>query len=197
MKRLQILGLIVGMLGLIACQTTTSEYQQLVDSELASGVRHDSLFLGLYLGMTSEAFYKHCWELNKNGTIMEGPQNTTARQKVDYFGEPAFMDFYPGFHEEKIWSMPVAFSYEAWSPWNKHLWSDKLIEKVKDLMDEWYGPGYIEIKNPTPLGSNAFIKIQGNRRISIYYSEDSKVHVDFVDLPVENELKAEEEKKKK
>ena len=194
MKRLQVLGIIIGILGLIACGGTKSEYQQLADKELASGARYDSLFLGLHFGMSSEAFYKHCWELNKKGYIMEGPQNATARQKIEVFENEAFMDFYPSFHEDKIWSMPVTFQYAAWSPWNKHLWSDKLIEEVKDLMDQWYGPGYIEVKNPGSQGSNAYIKVNGNRRISIYYAEEAKVHVDFVDLPTESAIKAAERK---
>ena len=92
------------------------------------------------------------------------------------------MDFYPKFYEDKIIEMPVTFSYRAWSPWNKDLFADSLKFEVLDLMREWYGSGFLEIKNPKNPGSSAFVKVDGNRRISIYNLDDSKVQVDIVDL---------------
>lgn len=170
-----------------AC-TQTSEYHRLVEQELASGLRHDSLFLGIYLGMSSKDFYAHCWQLNKQGLIKEGSNNTSVLYKIDGLKYPASMDFYPRFINDQIVEMPVLFAYDSWSPWNKHLFSDQLQVEVLQLMEQWYGPGFIEVPNPGPVGGNAFVKVNGNRRISIYYKDDWKVRVDFVDLVAKQEL---------
>jgi len=173
--------------------SASSEYNKMEERELASGVRQDSLFLGLYLGMTSKDFYDHCWELNKKGTIREGASNTTAHYPIKDFRSPAGMDFYPKFEKGIITAMPLTFAYDGWSPWNKHLFAEHLILEVKSLMEKWYGTGFVEIKNPNPTGSNAWVKVDGNRRISIYYIDDSKVSADIVDLIA---LKASEDSKK-
>ena len=46
-----------------------SKYESRLTHELASGVRYDSLFMGIYLGMSEQDFYTHCWMLNREGLI--------------------------------------------------------------------------------------------------------------------------------
>ena len=159
-----------------------SPYHQMEARELARSERFDSLFLGIYLGMNSKDFYMHCWELNKKGLIREGSSNTTVYYPIDLLKHPASMEFYPGFHNDSIIEMPVVFSYDAWAPWNKHLFADSLKIDVLHLMEDWYGEGFLEIESPKPAWGNAFVKVEGNRRISIYNLDDSKVKVDLVDL---------------
>ena len=160
----------------------SSAYYEMEARELSGNERFDSLFFGLYLGMTSKEFYTHCWDLNKTGIIRQGASNTTVYYEIPDFNSPAGMDFYPRFHEDKIIEMPLTFSYKAWSPWNRRLYADSLKIEVLNLMEEWYGNGFLEIKNPKNPGSSAFVKIDGNRRISIYNLDDSKVQVDISDL---------------
>ena len=57
----------------------TSPYLILEKKELSSGVRYDSLFLGVKFGMSSEEFYSHCWELNKKELIKQGPSNSSVK----------------------------------------------------------------------------------------------------------------------
>lgn len=166
----------------------TTPYHEMEARELARDVRFDSLFFGLYLGMQSKDFYTHCWELNKQGLIRQGASNTSVYYGIDDFKYPAGMDFYPKFYEDKIIEMPIVFSYEAWAPWNRHLFADSLKAEVLGRMEEWYGPGFIEVESPSPLYGNAFVKIDGNRRISIYNKDDSEVNVDIVDLKKLKEL---------
>ncbi len=163
-------------------------YYELEQRELAKNIRHDSLFFGLYLGMTSKDFYVHCWNLNKQGLIRQGAANTSVFYEINEFKYRAGMDFYPRFHEDKIIAMPLIFSYQAWSPWQRHLYSDSLQAEVLSLMQQWFGEGFLEIPNPKKNGENAFVKIDGNRRISIYPVDDSKVEVDIVDLPIYRSL---------
>ena len=53
-------------------------YKDLEKTELASGKRNDSLFMGIYLGMPSKDFYVHCWQLNNEGLFTDGATNTSV-----------------------------------------------------------------------------------------------------------------------
>ncbi len=176
------LFLLIMFIGVVSCHHS-SEYYQMEERELASGIRHDSLFFGLYLGMPAKDFYDRCWKLNKQGLVREGTSNTTVYYRVTDFNNPAAMDFYPIFYKDSIVSMPITFTYEAWSPWNKDLFAIKLMPEVLTLMEEWFGPGFIEVASSDPQKGTAYVKMDGNRRISVYSFSDQYVNVDIVDLP--------------
>ncbi len=117
--------------------------------ELASGVRYDSLFMGLYLGMPEKDFYLHCWQLNKKGLIRQGESNTTVYYKLkNQLKYPAAMDFYPRFMQGKIYEMPVTVKYKGWAPWNKNLTSDNLQHNLVKWYEKTYGKGFIEVRHP-------------------------------------------------
>ena len=59
-----------------------SKYERRLKQELASGVRYDSLFMGLYFGMPEKEFYTHCWKLNIKGLIRQGESNTTVEYEI-------------------------------------------------------------------------------------------------------------------
>lgn len=166
-----------------------SEYQRMKDRELARGIRKDSLFLGIYLGMTSQEFYDHCFQLNRNKQIVEGPNNTTAQYTVEGFKNPTRMLFYPEFYEDRIFEMPMTFHCFNWSLWNTSTSSDSLLPEVKRLMESWYGNGFIEVKSPS--GERGWVKIEGNRRILIRKYEDGNVLVRITDLIVEEAARRE------
>ena len=107
--------------------TPKAKYERKLKNELAKGVRYDSLFLGLYLGMPEKDFYIHCWELNKKGLIRQGSNNTTVEYRMeDELKYPGIMNFYPSFVDSKIAEMPVKLTYAGWAPWNQKLSSDSL-----------------------------------------------------------------------
>lgn len=164
---------------LVSCKKK-SLYHQTVKKELASGIKQDSIFLGFYFGMESQDFYNKCWELNKAGLAREGSQNTTVYQKITELNHDAGFEFYPLFKNDKIQSMLGHVAYIGWSPWNKELWPDKLIEDLKNLFEEWYGPGFFPIKSPGR--GKAYVKIDGNRRIVLYHEKDQRVEFLFSDL---------------
>ena len=123
-----------------SCKSTPEqEYKAREAKELASGVRYDSLFLGLSLGMSMDEFYDRCWQMNKQGLIMEGANNTTVRYEIQEFQHPASMEFYPSSENGKVTAMPISFMYDAWAPWNKELQAKELIIEVIKLMESWYG----------------------------------------------------------
>lgn len=176
---------VIGIVSVFAagCQ---SEYHRKVEQELASGVRQDSLFLGISFNMDQKAFFGHCWELNKQGLLKQGPENMTIEYKVDELDYPAKMYFYPEFHKGRIYEMPVTFQYDGWAPWNKNLASDSLQLDVLELFKTWYGDDFMEINHPEE--GIAYVKVDGNRRISIFTTNEMEVNVLFTDLTLEEEV---------
>jgi len=154
---------------------------------MASGIRNDSLFMGIYLGMPEKNFYTHCWALNRQGIIKQGMRNTTVeyqmREELNY---PAIMDFYPIFEKGKIYEMPVKFVYSGWAPWNKSLGSDSLQFNILKWYEKQYGKGFLAVEHPKR--GIAYVKIDGNRRISIFKENDTYVWAIFTDMSVKREV---------
>lgn len=162
-----------------AC-TQKTEYQKVLEKELATGVRNDSLFYDFYFGMPSDSFYAYCWDMNKKGEFMEGSSNQTVKTEVLGLPYRANFEFYPLFKDEKIQSMVCTFNYPAWAPWNTYLNSENLIEDLKVMLQIWYGGEFFETKR-IGLGKT-YTMIQGNRRIVLYCEQDNRVEVLYSDL---------------
>lgn len=164
----------------IACDKRTP-YEEMLQRELDSGVRQDSLFLGYYFGMPKQEFFDHSWDMNQQ-KIITGRSH--VRYKLEDFSSEATMVFYPDFKDDKIHRMPVEIQFDAWAIWNRELYADSLIVEVMDLFEDTYGTGFLHTLHPE-VGKESWIKIDGNRRISIYQHDDRKVRVEFLDLTAE------------
>lgn len=154
----------------------------------------DSLFFGLYLGMPQKDFFDRCTELNKQQLITQGPGNTNVeyRYKAEFDSEVS-MRFFPTLIENKIFEMPVTYSYVAWAPWNKQYWADSLLEKVLLKYKDWYGEDFKLINHPTQ--GKVYYKIDGKRRINLFVKDEQFVQAVFTDLKVEARLKKEYEER--
>jgi len=180
-----LLPILVSGVILIGC-SPKSRYDRIVKRELASGVRYDSLFLGLYFGMPEKTFYMHCWDLNKKGMIRQGESNTTVLFDLKKeLKHPAVMDFYPRFKEGKIFELPVRFKYTGWAPWNKELSSGNLELDVLEWYKKTYGNKFIKVQHPKR--GVAYVQVKGNRRITIFIETDLYVWAYFTDLSVTKE----------
>lgn len=176
--------------GLYSCGGESKNYKELVEKERKSGKRADSLFLGFYFGMTSKEFYTYCWELNKKGVFRDGNNNTMVLYKIDTgLNHPAEMNFYPDFYENKIARMRVEYAYDGWAPWNKKLYADSLLPQVLKLYERWYPDGNKFIRLTNPEKGIIYVKVDGNRRITIGAYNDRIVKVDFTDLNIEDKLR--------
>jgi len=161
--------------------TTRMKYKYKLRRELASGERHDSLFLGLSLGMTQREFYLHCWRLNQKGLLRQGTGNSTAEYNVEKeLKYPATMNFYPAFENNRIIEMPVTFKYNGWAPWNKALSADSLQQDVLNWYKKTYGDDFLKVAHPSR--GHAWVRIDGNRRITIYKKDDMTVWTIFTDM---------------
>ncbi|MBN7802935.1 hypothetical protein J0A67_18805 [Algoriphagus aestuariicola] len=156
---------------------------------MASGKIQNELFLGLKLGMDRKAFYQTCWDLNQQGLLVNGPSELSVEYRPTMPSRfPTKMMFYPRFEDERIYLMPIEFTYEGWAPWNEDLKAEKLREDVVKLFESWYGPGFIEVYNEDK-SQIVFVKMDGNRRIRIFKKHLSVVRAEISDLPVEKKLK--------
>lgn len=149
-----------------------------------SSAKYDSLFLGISLGMDAKAFYDHCWTLNKEKKVIHGPTN----QSVEYAfemepGIKVFMRFYPYFYKDKIYQMPVTFTYERWAPWARDYHADKLIEKVVPMLNTWYG-GEFQSK-VDPRKGRVYARIDGHRRMFAFVKDEQFVQLVITDMDAE------------
>ncbi|MBE9517807.1 MAG: hypothetical protein IMY68_04525 [Bacteroidetes bacterium] len=161
--------------------TPGKTYERRLKRELASGIRYDSLFMGLSFGMSQKEFYEHCWDMNKDSIIKQGSANMSVQydlnEELEY---PATMNFYPKFDSGKIVEMPVRFIYNGWAPWTKELSASNLAIDVKNWYEDIYGKGFITVTHP--MNGDAYTKIDGNRRITIYVENDLYVWARFTDM---------------
>jgi len=189
MRYSKLVLIVVIMTAIFACNSGDRKYDQLVQEELSRGVRKDTLFQGIKLGMTAKEFYAHCWEMNKRGVFFAGPGNMTVLYKFSKeLKYPASMNFYPDFNQGKIYKMRVIFSYDAFAPWNRRLFADSLQLDVLNLLKKWYKDrDFISISDDTK--GTIFVQVDGNRRIIIGKYDDAHVKVDYTDLLVDEKIK--------
>lgn len=179
-----LLLLMIGVL-FFSC-TPRTKYERRLKSELASGIRQDSLFLGIRLGMSDFDFYTRCWELNRQGLIKQGSGNMSVEYKLENeLKHPVTLNFYPNFQQGKIYEMPVRFMYNGWTPWDKEYSAESLEADVLNWYKKIYGKPFIEVKHPK--WGTAYVKIDGNRRITIFKEDESHVWAVFTDMTVTKE----------
>lgn len=178
MKRKLLLPLMVGLSTLILSCNDRADGPKL---------NYDSLFLGFNLGMERQAFFDHCWDYNKKEILIHGTANQTVLYQLkEVVKSPVSMNFYPSFYEDKIFEMPVSFSYEAWAPWNRQYYADSLFVDMVKVFKKWYGDDFKELNHPE-MGK-VFYKIDGKRRINLYIRDERFVQAVFTDMKVEKEL---------
>jgi len=179
----------------IACSedSAVDKYNKLVKKELGSNQRVDSVFLGINLGMAQQRFFMHCWEMNKKGIFTDGNDlsgSMTVLYKLpNELKYPASMNFYPDFQDSTIWKMRVSFHYDGWMPWNKSLGADSLLQQVVGMYKKWYSEGNSFIQIDDEKRGTVYVKVDGNRRITIKKHDDVAVKVEYVDMLVEKQIK--------
>lgn len=168
---------------LTACE---SEYSKTVKSEVKSGVKHEELFLEMNMGMTKKEFYSHCWDLNKRQLISQGSGNKYAKHIMELKNEndsitKVVVLFYGIFDKfDVMYGMDMKMEYYSWAPWNKELHAPALAERIQKYYMDLYGMNpFIEIDIDQ---HKAFAKIDGNRQILIYPTDNKSVSVKITDI---------------
>ena len=184
------IGILVLVLISISIQSCKTEYEQLVTSELKTGVVHDSLIFDLKIGQTKKEFYKYCWDMNKSQQITAGSGNKYAKYVLPVDSTDAHPDkinvhFFGIFDEEDVMQgMEMKMGYYSWSPWLEQFDSDQLLIKIRDKMIEDYpGNDFLEIA----VGDiTALVKVDGNRQITMYPISQQEIMVKIEDLRTKN-----------
>ena len=157
---------------------------------LTSSKKVDSLFLGIYLGMPAKEFYDHCWELNRQKLVVHGPTNQNVeylmKDQLDY---PVYMRFYPYFYQDKIYQMPVTFTYERWAPWARDYHANVLLEKLIPLLEKWYGPGFKSKIDPRK--GKVYARIDGHRRMTLMVKDEQFVQMVITHMDMEKKFQKE------
>jgi hypothetical protein len=134
--------------------------------------------------MASKEFFTHCWEMNKKGIFTDGKSNTAVLYRLDKneLKYSASMTFYPEMDQNRISKMTATIQYDGWAPWNKHMFSDSLVNDVLSLFKKWYSSGNPFIKMTDPEKNTFYVKVDGNRRITISKKNDMEIKVNYTDM---------------
>jgi len=178
-KKLNSVFFIVLLIALAGC-IGKSPYEQLVADELETGIRHDSLFHGIHFQMDRKAFQERSHQLNREGVFTDG-EAAKVRFKILELRDTATFLFYPDFHENKVYQIQALAEYDAWAPWNKNLNAQALGEDLRKLMLKWYG-GNDFLKVESDDKPTLWVKVDGNRRITLTEDDDARVKIFFRDL---------------
>jgi hypothetical protein len=161
-----------------SCKT---DYEKMVEKELKSGIRNDSIFFGLYFGMTRDSFYKHCLVLNRSGMVTNGPENNSVLYVFQSFRCPIDMNFYPEFEKNTICKMGISFNYQCWAPWNRDYYAETMLTDARQIIEKWYGTGFLEVKKPK-TNKSIWVKVAGNRQVMYYVKDDKSLRLEIQDL---------------
>lgn len=163
-----------------------SDYTKLVKSELAKGVREDSILLGIQFGDTREMFFKKCMELNKRKLATQGPSGLRVQyiftdSSIHKVPTEIKLLFSPNFDDKNIISeINLEFSYTGWAPWNRHLQADSLEPKLLKILDFWYGGNKFIIVD---VGDSKIpVKLDANRRLMLKKLDTQTVLVKVQDI---------------
>ena len=173
----------------LACEIE-SEYSKLLKKELKSGKSFNDLVLGLKIGQTKDDFFEICADLNNKKLITSGARNLYPeyilypKDSVKN-GKKIRMSFMGIFDNDRIMKgMDIRFNYYSWIAWREEYNSDNLIDEIKDTLQLWYpGNNFIEIDLKLDSKNNlAYVKIDGNRQITMYKIDGRDVAVIIEDV---------------
>ncbi len=171
-----------------ACKRTPEEqYLSLESEELATKVRYDQLFKGLYLGMKDSTFFDFCLKKNIHKEFFQGGQKNSAwiMTKIKVPNDRTLeVNFFPTFKARKIAELNAAFYYQdAAVAWKVGASNDKLLNEVIQLLESWYQRKFIKINSPFFFKNDVFVTVRGNCRIVVSEEPQSNViNVRFIDL---------------
>lgn len=171
---------------LLGCTRSNEKLYKLHEkSELAKGVRQDSLFMGLYLKMPLKEFRTYSFDMNIKGKFKQGGQKSPnwVQTNLEALSYPATLTFYPNFKNDSINELNAAIYYENAKFKDGIFEKDSLLLDVLNLMDKWYGGPHFKIKSPMFYKEDIYVKVNGNRRITLYPDASGQIiNLWYVDL---------------
>lgn len=171
---------------IIGCaKTPEKRFLEHQKQELATGIRNDSLFMGLYLKMPLKEFREYCFDMNLKGKFKQGGTKSPnwVESKLGGMDYPAAITFYPNFKNDSISEMKAAIYYDNAVFKDSTFERDSLLLDVFGKMDKWYGGETFKIKSQLFYKEDVYVKLNGNRRVTIYPDASGQViNLWYVDL---------------
>ena len=184
LTRIAYVLIVIGLI--ISCEDSVeNQYRKYEKSEMAKGIRKDSLFMGLYFQMPKEEFRTYCFDKNIEGKFKQGgnKNSTWVESKLDGTFYPAAINFYPEFKDDKISELNAAIYYKNAVYKDGIFEMDSLMLDVLNLMGKWYGGEIFKIKSPFFYKEDVYVMVDGNKRITIYPdSSGQMINLWYVDL---------------
>lgn len=168
----------IGFTFLLSGCTDKSEYEEMVEEGLNSGIVVNDIFLDYTFGMTREEFFEVSWEMNKQEIITGGVNIVYLLEDLK---STVSLEFYPEFENNVIAKMPVSASYKSWAPWNEQYSSDELLSDLKTHYEEVYSTTFSDV-DVRGVEEKTWVSIEGNREIRMYKKSVNTVQIDFIDL---------------
>ncbi len=186
MKQILLILIVIGIL--TSCQSQRDKQQQAIDNridnELATGLRNDTIFLGLRFGMTEKETSAH---LNKLVSEKKIYLNTSSAYEYEFdFGENSMLSkgqatFSADYFNDKLFKLSISVKS------SDDLISDAEYIQVK-LMEIYASKyGYTCLTKKSILDdSDIYIWINGNRMIKLVAGiNDARIF--YIDLIAEQE----------
>lgn len=179
-------SILLSLLVLIGCDSPGRRYKRLERQELSKNQRYDNLFFGIYFGMSNQEFRDYCYQRNLDGKFRQGGRRNMIwvecklPEEMDY---PAAINFFPEFTNDTITGMNASIYYDNATFPDGKFETDSLLIDVLKLTDKWYGKGYIKIESPVFYKEDIYMKINGNRRVTITPDNNNQmINLWYVDL---------------
>ena len=157
-------------------------FEKKIESELNSGIRNDTIFLGYTLGMNKKEFSKKTNELRKEKKLYVNNESTLAyKMTIDdnAFGKDLEATFSPEYYNEKLFKLGVSVKSTIHS-------TPKLtqLQLVKLFNDKY---GYYDHSEKSILETTEnYYWIDGNRQIEVVCGfNDARIF--YTDLLAEKE----------
>lgn len=178
------------VLGLGACQPDpVTAYREFEREQAFSGQRSDSLFAGLYFGMSHDSFRTFSLEQHQAGRFAAGGLGSSSwvSYRVDsLLSKPVEFNFYPTFEAGRIVALDADLYYVATTSRDASFSQDVLLQEVLELMDNWYGEGYFQVPAPRARMPDLYVKVNHNRRLVIQKHRDGyMIQLRYTDLSTE------------
>lgn len=168
----------IGITFMASCKKSEEErYLAYEKQQLQKGVVQDSLFMGLYFGMSKKDFREYCFEKNIQKKFWQGGRKNMAwvESKLEGLEYPAAINFYPVFTNDTITEMNASIYYDGAEYKNGTFEKDSLLSDVLHLLDDWYGGRTFKIKSPVFYKNDVHVHLKGNCRITVSQDLDGQL----------------------
>lgn len=162
---------LLGILILASSCVQEQSYESIRKEELAKGIRVDSVIYKVHLGMRYLDYYAYCFQMNQSGQFMPNTAgDMVSLELTKGFNFPVIFEFMPSKqgNSEKIYFYWGKLTYKNFSYYNKDNSIEKLTKEAMDYFENYYkGRKFIKIPNENILLKYKFVKIDGNRQITL------------------------------